>query len=169
MGAVLLVLAVAGGGYGYPLPFETANVVRFGVSAGLFVGYLYFARSLFRLPFALQMTARRYRHARQHYNLDRRAALFDGFYRGFLDRRRWGTGVLAVLDRLVLLVIVLIACLPVVGRLLVDLLGLLGAAVMLVVFIYTGRFALLVDDGMGDDENPFGDIPNLRRPSDKVF
>lgn len=169
VGAVLLMLALTSSGYGYALPFDTSNPVRFGVSAVLFVGYLYAARSLFRLPFAVQLAVRRYRHAKQHYNLAGRAALLDGFYRGFLDRRRWQSGVLAVVDRLLLLLIVLMACLPVIGGLLVNLGGLLGAAVMLLLFIYTGRFALLVDDGMSDDSNPFGNIPNLRRPSDKAF
>lgn len=170
VGAVLLVVGWAGSpaSSGYTPPFDTATPTAFGASVVLFVAYVYLARTLFRLPFAVRMAMRRYRHARANYQLGTNAALFDSFYRGFLDRRRWDTGVLAVLDRLVLLVIVLLACIPGLGALLVLAGGGLGVLMLLFVYIYTGRFALLVGDG-ADEGSPFRNVPNLRRPDDTRF
>ncbi|MEL6149701.1 MAG: hypothetical protein AAFR56_08745 [Chloroflexota bacterium] len=36
-------------------------------------------------------------------------------------------------------------------------------------YIYTGRFAFLVDDITVQAANPFRNVPNLRRPNNDVF
>lgn len=153
---------------GYTSPLNTATLPDFAGSVVLFASYLYFMRTLFRLPFAVRMAIRRYRHARRHYNLEQSAALFDSYYRGFLDRRRWATGPLAIIDRLVAVGIVLVACTPS-GGLWVSLGGTLGVITLLITYIYSGRFALLLDDGAPDGGGLLRDVPSLRRPQDNVF
>ncbi len=153
---------------GYTTPLNTASLPEFASSLIVFASYIYFMRTLFRLPFAIQMATRRYRHARRNYELERSAALFDSYYHGFLDRRRWATGPLAIIDRLVAVGIVLLACGPG-GGLWMSLGGALGVMTLLITYIYTGRFALLLDDGTSDSNRLLRDVPSLRRPQDSVF
>ena len=92
-----------------------------------------------------------------------RESILDGFYRGFLDRRRWAVGQLALLDRVVLLGAAWLAVTPFLGVLLVNLGGLVGIALMLVVYVMGGTFSFLVDDspdGQGRVPLPF---LNIRR------
>ncbi|MEL6272976.1 MAG: hypothetical protein AAFV33_05085 [Chloroflexota bacterium] len=171
VGMVLLVLAWAGSpvSSGYALPFADGGFFTVTGQVVMFVSYVVMVRTLFRLPFAVNMARRRYRHAKETYNLDTRAALTDAFFGGFLDRRRWENGPLAIFDRLVLIITSIIACSPIVGPFLINFLGTCGIVLMGFLYIYTGRFAFLVDDITVQAANPFRNVPNLRRPNNDVF
>jgi len=159
---VVIVFALANTLYGYPPPFDLSSPTAALTSGALFVAYIYFARTLFRLPFALVVGWRRYRRARQVYEHDRRAALIDGFYRGFASTRRWESGQLAVIDRLVFFTIVWFACNPARGPLYVQLGGVLGLTLLVTLYLVRGSFAGLVEDGTTTTRGPFN-LPNLRR------
>ncbi len=161
---VALVLALSVSLRGAPLPFSTVSIGGFAVDLALFVGYLYLARSLFRLPFAINVAVRRLRHAREYYGVGEPGALFDGFYRGFLDHNRFQSGPLALFDRAGLLFFVWHASTPGLGEFLMGLGGPLGVLVMLIVYLYRGNFALLLDDPF--ESRGFLNAPNLRLPQD---
>lgn len=144
--AVLGVFVLARVLRGYVIPVDTTSVQGFATSTILFTGYVYGARTLFRLPFSVGPMLTRTRHARANHQMGWLPALFDGFYRGFLDHRRWERGQLAVLDRLMLLVIVWVSTVPVLGAILVNLGGLVGLCLMLLVYMVAGNFAFLLDD-----------------------
>jgi len=144
--AVLLILLLANYGAGYPLPFDTGSIVSFVADVTLFTGYLYLARTLLRLPIAAAITIRQARQSRARRGMSRWESILDGFYRGFLDRRRWTVGQLARLDRLGLLMIVLLSVNPAIGALLVKIGGLIGLALMLVVYLISGAYSFLLDD-----------------------
>ncbi|MFZ4816408.1 MAG: hypothetical protein ACOYL5_17870 [Phototrophicaceae bacterium] len=150
--------------YGATLPFDGTTLLTLAVSVGYFIGYVYLIRTLLRLPFALWRFRRRFIHARKSYQLSRNEALIDAFYGGLLDRKAFEGGVIALLDRLAVLLIGVIACLPAIGGWLVGYLGGWGALLLVFVYVYTGRFSLLVGDG------EFGGraMPKLRRPPDDI-
>jgi hypothetical protein len=143
---VMFTLVLGTTALGRALPFATHAPIPFAIDLTLFVGYLYFVGTLFRLPFALVITVRRARHAQQRYGLSRRESLRDGFARGFLDRRRWYVGQLAMLDRFALIAITLWATTPYLGVFLVKRGGLLGILLMLIVYLTTGTFSFLLSD-----------------------
>jgi len=146
--AITLTLTLASAGLGRDLPFDTSSLFTIIASLALFFGYCYLFRTLVRLPFALVITIRRTRYARQHYGLDRRESLRDGFARGFLDNRRWTVGPLALVDRLALFAIVLLATMPFLGLFLVRLGGMVGISLLLILYLFRGTFSFLVDDNL---------------------
>jgi hypothetical protein len=158
--AVIVILTLANAGLGRDLPFATNALVPFLVDLVLFVGYLYLARTLFRLPFALLIAVRRARLAQVRYGLSLRESLRDGIVRGFLERRRWNVGQLALLDRLALFLITLESTTPMSGVLLVKLGGIFGLALMLIIYLMTGTFSLLLDDSRNSSpvSLPFLDV-----------
>ncbi len=158
--AVVLILVLANFAPGYALPFDTSSVFAFISDLALFTGYVYFARTLLRLPIALAITIQQARQSRGRRGMGWREGLLDGYYRGFLDRRRWRVGQLARLDRLGLLVIVLLSVRPALGVLLVKVGGLFGLALMLVVYLMTGAYSFLLDDSQDRLSLPF---LNIRR------
>jgi hypothetical protein len=146
--AVLLTLAFTYLGLGRDLPFDTTALIPFTASLLTFIGYLYLLRTLVRLPFALVITFRRARVARRKHGLNRADSLRDGFARGFLDTRRWTVAPLATVDRLAVLAITLLSTTPYLGLFLVRLAGLLGIALLLLLYLFRGTFTFLVDDGL---------------------
>ncbi|MBL8160626.1 MAG: hypothetical protein JNJ61_01475 [Anaerolineae bacterium] len=144
--AVALTLALTYTGLGRPLPFATDAPIAFAAGLLVFAAYLYLFRTLVRLPFALVITAQRARYAYRKYGLDRRESLRDGFVRGFLDTRRWTVGPLALIDRLAVIGLTVLATLPGLGLLLVRLGGMVGIALLIMLYLLRGRFALLVDE-----------------------
>lgn len=150
--AVLLSLAFTVGGLGRPLPIRTTTLLFLLTDTALFIGYLYLLRSLIRVPIAWRITRRQMRKAQTEYHLSRREAFSDGLLRGVYDRRRWEIGQLALLDRFSVVGAVLLATTPVLGALLVRLLGILGVLLLILLYLFTGSFALLV-----------GEAPNRRR------
>jgi hypothetical protein len=159
--AVALMLVLTHFAFGYPLPFDTANPTAFVTDLSLFVGYIYLSRTLVRLPIAFVISIRGARESHQRHGMNWRDSLFDGFYRGFLDRRRWAVGQLARLDRLALLLMVMGSLTPGLGLFLRTLGGLIGLALMLVVYLMTGTFSFLLDDSRsGEGRLPF---LNIRR------
>jgi hypothetical protein len=165
--AITLMLVLASLATGYPWPFDTSSPQQFVVDLPLFAGALYLVRTLIRLPIAITLMIRFTIQARHRRGMSRRESVLDGFYRGFLDRRRWAVGQLALLDRLVLLCAVWLSVTPVVGTLLVKIGGLIGVALMLVVYLMGGTFSFLVDDS-SDGQNRLS-LPflNLRRGEQK--
>jgi hypothetical protein len=144
--AIAFTLALTHTGLGRPLPFPVDAPASLAAGLLLFTAYLYLFRTLMRLPFALVITAQRARYAYRKYGLDRRESLRDGLVRGFLDTRRWTVGSLALIDRLAVVGLTVLATLPVLGMLLVRLGGLVGIALLLILYLLRGRFALLVDE-----------------------
>lgn len=153
--AVTLTLALTTLGLGRALPFETGAPVAFVISLIAFFAYIYLCRTLVRFPIALFITARRMRYALQHYGLNRRESLRDGFVRGFLDTRRWTVGPLAMIDRLTVIGFTILATTPYMGAFLVRIGGLLGIALLLMIYLVRGHFALLVNDNFASQSfNP---------------
>jgi hypothetical protein len=156
---VLLVFALFGFGAGNDLPIHTQNVNTLVVEGGLYVGCLYFWRSVFRLPILLVIFYRRSRYAWVVYKMNRRDGLSDGFIRAFLDRRRWSVGALGQIDRLALIVIVILTTQPHIGKIMIDLGGVLGILMLIFVYIYTGRFAFILGEATEGRGNSAGGLP----------
>jgi hypothetical protein len=163
-GTVLLVMVLANGLYGISLPLDLSSVSGFVVSTVVFIAYVWMMRTLFRLPFALRWGWVRYRHARDNYDLEKYGALLEGYYHGFRDIRRWEGRLLSVLDRTVFVMIVWYACQPGIGRTIATGIGFLGVLVLVLLYMTTGSFALLLEDPFASGGRSFGNFPNLRRP-----
>lgn len=144
--AIVLTLALTTLGLGRALPFDVTAPIPFALSLIAFLAYLYLCRTLVRLPVAVVITIRRVRYALQHYGLNRRESLRDGFVRGFLDTRRWTVGSLAMIDRLAVIGFTLLATTPYLGIVLLRLGGLLGIVFLLIIYLIRGHFAFLVND-----------------------
>lgn len=150
--AVILTLTLASLGLGRELPLDASGLLSLVASLTLFLGYLYLFRTLVRLPFAVVITLRRTRYAREQYGLNQRESLRDGFARGFLDTRRWSVMPFALIDRLSVFAIASLATTPFLGAFLVRLGGLLGVALMLILYLFRGTFSFLVDDNIRRDD-----------------
>ncbi len=161
-----LVMALANGLYGYPPPVNLDTPTQAVLSGLLFVGYLYLIRSLVRLPLAIQGFRVRYRHARKAYGLERNGALADGFLRGFMDRRRWDRPLYAMIERALFVLAVWWACGPRNAGIAQGL-GVLGVLLLVLLYMGSGGYRGLVDDGLTPPRRRLpGNIPNLRRPLD---
>ena len=161
--AVILTLAFAHLGLGRDLPFDTSNVVAFMSDVALFASYLYLIRTLVRLPIALIITVRRTRYAQQQYKLHGLESLRDGYTRGFLDTRRWTVGSLALVDRVTVCVSALLATIPSLGRFVITLIGLIGIALLLVLYLMRGTFSWLVADRLDSPSQPSLQLPFINR------
>ncbi len=164
--AVALAFALAYVGLGRDLPFDTSAILPLAGSLLLFTSYLYLTRSLVRLPFALVITISRARKASQQYGLNRRESLRDGFVRGFLDTRRWTVAPLVSIDRLAVVGFTLLATIPYLGVLLVRFGGLLGIAVMLMLYLFRGSFSFLLEDSLQRDTRWTNTLPFLKTRDD---
>ena len=161
LSAVLFIFAFARLGLGRDLPFDTADAITFASQIVLFAAYLYLLRTLVRLPVALVITFRRTRHALRQYQLGRMESLRDGYTRGFLDTRRWTVQPLALIDRVTVCIAALLATLPA-GRLLVTLGGIIGIALLLVLYLMRGTFGWLVGDSINTSIQPTASFPLIR-------
>ena len=164
--AIFLTLTLTSAGLGRDLPLDTSSLLPFATSLLLFLGYLYLTRSLVRLPFAMVITFRGARRAMLQYGLNRRESLSDGFVRGFLDTRRWTVAPLVSIDRLAVVGFTLLATVPYLGVFLVRFSGLLGIAVMLVVYLFRGSFSFLLDDSLQRDTRWTNTLPFLKTRDD---
>lgn len=164
--AIALTLTLTSGGLGRDLPFDTSAAVPFATSLLLFVGYLYLTRSLVRLPFALVITIRRARRAEGQHGLSRRESLRDGFVRGFLDTRRWTVAPLDLVDRLAVVGLTLLATIPYLGIFLIRIGGLVGIALMLVLYLFRGSFSFLLEDSLTRDSGWTSTLPFLKNRHD---
>jgi hypothetical protein len=164
--AIILTLTLAYSGLGRELPLDTSAPLPFAASLMLFAGYLYLARSLVRLPFALVITLRRARFARRKHGLDRRESLRDGFVRGFLDARRWTVAPLVSIDRLALVGLTLLATTPYLGLFLVRFGGLLGILLLLILYLFRGTFSFLIADSLQADSAWSASMPFLKTRDD---
>lgn len=162
LAAVILTLAFAHIGLGRVLPFETPDVLTFVSQITLFASYLYLLRTLVRLPFALVITVRRTRYALRQYKLNAVESLRDGYTRGFLDTRRWTVQPLANIDRIAVCIITLLATLPGMGRFLVTLGGLIGMALLIVLYLMRGTFSWLVADRIDSSPQTTASFPFIR-------
>ena len=164
--AVALALTLASAGLGRDLPLDTVGLMPLVSSLILFTGYLYLTRSLVRLPFALVIAIRRARRASLQYGLNQRESLRDGFVRGFLDTRRWTVAPLASIDRLAVVGFTLLATIPYLGVFLVRFAGLLGIALMLMLYLFRGNFSLLLEDSLQQDTRWTNTLPFLKTRDD---
>ncbi|MEO8610744.1 MAG: hypothetical protein ABI690_22795 [Chloroflexota bacterium] len=164
--ATILTFTLAYFGLGRDLPFDTVGIVPLLSSLILFIGYLYLTRSLVRLPFAVVITIRRTRRAMQQYGLNRRESLRDGFVRGFLDTRRWTVAPLNLVDRLTVVGFTLLATIPYLGVFVVRFGGLVGIAVMLMLYLFRGSFSFLLDDSLQRDSRWTNSLPFLKTRDD---
>lgn len=128
----------------------------------LFAGYLYAMRTVARLPFALFITFRRIRYAQRQYGLTRRESWREGYVRGFMDTRRWTVGPLALVDRLTVFGATLLATTPGLGNVLLALGGLVGLALMLVLYLLRGAFSWLVEDDLGRGVKQTANLPFIK-------
>ncbi len=163
--AIALTLTLTTTGLGRDLPFDTNALIPAALSLIIFAAYLYLCRTLTRLPVAIVITIRRIRYAQQHYGLSRRESLRDGFVRGFLDTRRWTVGPLALIDRLAVIGFTIFATTPFLGAFLVRLGGLFGIALLLIIYLMRGKFALLVDDKLDSSASYNPSLPFLKLDS----
>lgn len=161
--AVVLILAFAHAGLGRELPFDTSSGVTFISQVALFASYLYVMRTLIRLPFAVAITLRRTRYARQQYKLSGIESLRDGYTRGFLDNRRWSVEPLALVDRVMICTATLLVTIPGLGGLLVTLGGFLGMALLLVLYLMRGSFGWLVADQLESPVQSSIQLPFINR------
>ncbi len=143
---VVLTLAFADLGLGRPMPFDSSTVIRLVSGLALFGSYLYFMRTLIRLPFAIVITIRRTRYAQLQYKLKGIESLRDGYARGFLDTRRWTVEPLAIVDRMTVCCATLLVTIPGLGMLLLTLGGFMDMALLLVLYLMRGTFGWLVAD-----------------------
>lgn len=143
---VVLLAIVMASEFGNAFPIRSANIRMIFTDVTLLVGYMYLTRSLFRLPFVVIFTRRHILRAQQTYQLSRAESLSDGILRGVYDRRRWQKGNLAVLDRTVLVLLVMVTTVPTTGAALMRGLGVLGIIMMLVVYAYTGKFGFILGE-----------------------
>jgi hypothetical protein len=100
------------------------------------------------------------------YGLNRRESLRDGFVRGFLDTRRWTVAPLVSIDRLAVVGFTLLATIPYLGVFLVRFGGLLGIAVMLILYLFRGSFSFLVEGGLQRDTRWTNSLPFLKTRDD---
>jgi hypothetical protein len=161
--AVILTLAFAHLGLGRDIPFDTSNAVTFISDVALFASYLYLIRTLIRLPVAIVITVRRTRYAQQQYKLRGLESLRDGYTRGFLDTRRWTVGSLALVDRVTVCVSALLATIPGLGRFITSLGGLIGIALLLVLYLMRGTFSWLVADRIDSPTQSSMQLPFINR------
>ncbi len=162
LAAVVLTLAFARIGLGRVLPFETTDTITLISQVALFASYLYLMRTLVRLPFALVITVRRTRHALRQYKLSRMESLHDGYTRGFLDTRRWTVQPLSLVDRITVCCVTLLATLPGLGQFLVTIGGLIGIALLLIIYLMRGTFSWLVADHFSTPLQPSASFPFIR-------
>lgn len=161
--AIAVIFALTTLAFGYSLPFAGDSPQQFLTDLLLFIGYIYLARTLVRLPIALLLLVRYALQSRRRRGMGRWESVLDGYYRGFLDRRRWTVGQLALLDRLALLVIVWLSVTPFIGTLLVKIGGLVGLAFMLIVYLMGGTFSFLLDDSPDGQNRLSLPFLNIRR------
>ena len=161
-----LTLALSYIALGRDLPFDISAPVPFAASLVVFIGYLYLTRSLVRLPFALVITIRSARRAALQYGLNRRESLRDGFVRGFLDTRRWTVRPLDLVDRLAVVGFTLLATIPYLGVFVVRFGGLVGIAIMLILYLFRGSFSFLLDDNLRRDSRWTNTLPFLKTRDD---
>jgi hypothetical protein len=164
--AALLTFTLAYFGLGRDLPFDTVGLAPLVSSLILFIGYLYLTRSLVRLPFALVITVRSARRAARQYGLNRRESLRDGFVRGFLDTRRWTVAPLVSIDRLAVVGFTLMATTPYLGVFVLRFGGLVGIAVMLILYLFRGSFSFLLDHSLRRDSRWTSSLPFLKTRDD---
>jgi hypothetical protein len=164
--AIALTLTFSYAGLGRELPLDTTALILFASSLLLFVSYLYLMRSLIRLPFALVITIRRTRYARSQYGLNTRESLRDGFVRGFLDTRRWTVAPLVSIDRLAVVGLTLLSTTPYLGTFLIRLGGLVGIVLMLLLYLFRGKFSFLVEDSLQTETRWTSGLPFLKTRDD---
>lgn len=162
---ILITLTLTTLGLGRDIPFDTTAPAAFVFTLTLFIAYLYFCRTLVRLPVALVITIRRARQAHQKYGLDSRESLRDGLARGFLDTRRWSVSPLSLMDRLSVVGFTLLATIPFLGVFLVRFGGFCGLALLLILYLIRGKFTLLVEDNLDSSAYQAASLPfiNLDR------
>ena len=156
---VLLTLSLIHFALGYDFPIRTDNLRLITVDIALLTGYLYLMRSVFRLPIVAVIIYRRARQAHNQYNLNWRESLSDGILRGMFDKRRWTVGNLATLDRTMIILFAYLTTLPGGGTVLMRGLGTLGGFMMLLVYLYTGKFSLIVGEENDTQQTTTGSLP----------
>lgn len=145
---ILLTVVLCTFTLGYDFPIRLGSMDTALIDLTLYVGSVILLRTLLRLPFVVVITRRRTRYAMQTYGMSRREALMDGYLRGVADRRRWTVGMLAQVDRFALLVMAYLTTVPGLGRVLVQLGGLFGLLMLILIYLITGKFALLLSDDL---------------------
>lgn len=156
---VLLVLVLSDFALGREFPIRTETLRLVVVDGTLLIAYLYLMRSLVRLPIVAVITWRLARQARQQYSLHWRESLSDALLRGVYDRRRWTVGNLAVLDRTALVLLAYLTTLPGGGPALMRGLGILGGFIMIVVYLYTGKFTFIIGEEGDGQQTSLGSLP----------
>lgn len=143
-------------------PFAAATVEDGVVQLALLMGWLYLIRSLVRVPVIAVIVVRRTRHAHREYQLGWRESFRDGVARGLLDRRRWTTDPLATLDRTTVVLGTMMAVLDPWRPLALGIGGTLGLFVLLMVYLLSGKFALILDDTLDSQDRAGGRLDWLQ-------
>jgi len=148
--AVLFALALAAA-LGLQMPMDFSDVGQVFVSVVLLTGFLYFVRTASRAPLVIYVFLRRKRPIKELF-----IAWFVYEYGDGMDAERRGfTGlplyIINVVDRLIVVTSVLIACIPTVYKF-VTIFGAAGIIVMLAVYVLSGSFSLLLRDAIDSAE-----------------
>jgi len=144
--AVLFALALAAI-LGLRMPVDFSDVGHIFVSVVLLTGYLYFARTVSRAPLVIYVFIRRKRPIKElviAWFVYEYGDGMDAARRGFTDLPLY---IINVIDRLIVIASVLIACIPTVYRF-VTIFGAAGIIVMLTVYVLLGSFSLLLRDAI---------------------
>ena len=179
--AILFSLGLAGA-LGFQIPIEISNVVHLFTDIVLFTGALYLSRSLFRLIviplYALNKEARYIAHPYQNlenmppwirkaraikvfmYSMSLSWYIFDSGYSSRVNT------FVRFLDRVILVGTVLVACQPTI-RQYVNISGIFGITIMLLIYLIRGGFTFVVRDSVDaadeDDENRAFDIESQKK------
>lgn len=129
---------------GAPFPLRMDDPGLLLIDLTLFLSYIYFAWTLFRLPFVLLIAYWRFRQTGRESRLTRQERLAEAWIRA-ADRRRWTVGKLAQLDRLGFMMIVFLGT-PVDARGALQLFGFLGLCLLLSLYFTTGRYEFLLGE-----------------------
>jgi hypothetical protein len=158
---VLFTVVLAAGFPGFAIPIDTTDARQLFLDLILFTGYLYAARTLFRLPFALGNGVHHgiggIAEISRYYGDATLIKRFRSFMRGFVDGllgRYFWQGSLGVLDRLGVIGLAFAATLPQL-RPYVLILGISGLVFLLLLYVLRGTFCFVLEDAFKTAEDDY--------------
>lgn len=150
--------------FGFTFPLDLSSVINSFYGLVTLTGYLYFARTIIRFPFALFISSKAavkgrdfiygYKHDKNELydRLQRLPRWLDNdrlisFILAFFDSNNW-KGFLGFFDRLCLIASVVLATIPNLGQTLMKIGGVIGLCFMILIYLFAGTFSFLVDDAI---------------------
>jgi hypothetical protein len=187
---ILFTLLLSSIVFGYPFPVDTSSIVHLFIGLSLLTGFIYLARSLsrfllltsyfiIRFAFAL-VSSKNLRHAflSSYGNAFVKPLLTKDWnwkavtsktwneyrYRHDVSYHEWEYDLrtLGILDRLCLITIGVIACIPSFNQIR-DIVGYLGMGVLILIYVITGHFSLVVKDALKNSEEAHDELVEAAR------